>query len=444
MDIHILHNGEQLGPFTEEAVQALLKEGGVLIDDPAWRPGMEEWIPLVKLLYPAASSPAPAAESVGEIAAEPPSEPATGRQKAFLTYMGVAFSPEIMREEASRLVNDTMENPKDAGRLARWNDDRLQLHPELFAAEIQTRRENRAQRFLEICQQEGAPLFQKLTKAHCQVLVGHLDVRSPNWDADEREAAWKHFFPAVAEKFPQLVTEEGKERLKQPAKAKAPVHHAHVPSVPRSSPASSGGRAFFAALRGVVIGLIILGAMWAGPRFTKKGAAHPTTPAATVPPEAKAATDPSKATPAPAEAATPPAADESRSERKPEAPAPSTPGSEPAAPSTPEMKPPSSASNDLPTRGDGPLADSFSALLPSAAEVRAMAIVTKPVSATMQYGKVTIPAGTPVTIIYQNGPRLTVRYMDNVVTIPASSTDVGPVGLADFAAARTTPRSPAP
>ncbi|HYR58726.1 MAG TPA: DUF4339 domain-containing protein [Chthoniobacteraceae bacterium] len=275
MDIQILHDGDETGPYTEEAVQALLKDGSVRIDDLAWRPGMDDWIPLVKLLYPAASAAAPArpAAPVDEDAARAGArEPATKRQKAFLSYLGIAFPPEITREDASLLVNDAMENPKDPARVARWNDERLRLYPELFAAEIQARKENRAQRYFEICQEEGAACFDKVTRAHCQVLVGHLDVRFPNWDANEREAPWKYFFPALAEKFPQLVTEEGKEKLKQLEGARAPEPAAHSSPVVARTRSSSPVKKILALVRGAIIGLVILAALWFGRGYLERNA----------------------------------------------------------------------------------------------------------------------------------------------------------------------------
>ena len=148
MDIQIVHNGVQMGPFTEETAHALLKSGSVLVNDLAWRPGLPDWVPLMNLLYPAAVTPAPPVSAAKVVTPAPePREPATAKQKAFLAYLHIGFAPEITREDASRLVNDTMENPKDPARLARWNEERLQLHPELFAAELQTKKEHRPPAF---------------------------------------------------------------------------------------------------------------------------------------------------------------------------------------------------------------------------------------------------------------------------------------------------------
>ena len=210
MDIYILRDGKEIGPFSEETTQTLLKQGSVVIGDLAWCPGMAKWVPLHDVLYPPPPPPQtppphPASEEPARKLDLPKGEPATAKQKALLSYLGIGFSSEMTKDHASILVNDAMEEPKHTGRLAQWNKERFTLHPDLFASEINERKENRATHFFDLCQGEGAEYFTKLTKAHTQVLIGYLDVKFPNWDAKEDEAAWNYFYPAIAEKFPQLV-----------------------------------------------------------------------------------------------------------------------------------------------------------------------------------------------------------------------------------------------
>ena len=50
MDIFILHDGKEIGPFGEETAQTLINQGTVEADDLAWRPGMTNWITLRTLL----------------------------------------------------------------------------------------------------------------------------------------------------------------------------------------------------------------------------------------------------------------------------------------------------------------------------------------------------------------------------------------------------------
>ena len=63
MDIHILHGGIEIGPFSEVTAQTLLKQGSVLVTDLAWSPGMPDWVPLVNLLY-SQGAPASAAAAM--------------------------------------------------------------------------------------------------------------------------------------------------------------------------------------------------------------------------------------------------------------------------------------------------------------------------------------------------------------------------------------------
>lgn len=431
MDIQIVHNGVQMGPFTEETAHAMLKSGSVLVNDLAWRPGLPDWVPLMNLLYPAAATPAPPVNAAKTATPAPePREPATAKQKALLAYMHIGFAPEITREDAARLVNDTMENPKDPARLARWNAERLQLHPELFAAELQTKKENRPQRFLEICHAEGAPFFEKVTKAHCQVLVSHLDVRSPNWDAHEPDAIWKHFFPAMAEKFPPLVTPEGAAKFKRTDHpAPAPKQVKSTPVAVRTRPSSTPGvdRIIYAVARGVFVGLLVLGLLWVGRGAFAKKAPRVKRPVATDTTTVEPAANESAA---PATTKTDRAAQETAPAETPN-PLTAAPAAEVAptpAPTTPE--PAMAEAKDAPAPAEPPAKPEMPALFTPpepapAAAARTTVVLTKPIPVTLPFGKVTVPAGTTVKIVSQNGATLTVQYLEHVVTIPVSSTDLG-------------------
>ena len=60
MEIYILRDGKETGPYSEEDTQRMLKQGDVRITDPAWKKGMAEWIPLHSVLYPAPAAETPA------------------------------------------------------------------------------------------------------------------------------------------------------------------------------------------------------------------------------------------------------------------------------------------------------------------------------------------------------------------------------------------------
>jgi hypothetical protein len=46
MSIYVHHNGQQLGPFTEEQLKAQLASGAISIQDHVWWDGQKDWVPL--------------------------------------------------------------------------------------------------------------------------------------------------------------------------------------------------------------------------------------------------------------------------------------------------------------------------------------------------------------------------------------------------------------
>ncbi len=247
-----MRDGRKIGPFSEEAARVLLEQGDVEEEDLACREGAAEWEPLGEVLKTPSSAPAAPTSGYG---AEPP----TPAQMAFLSYFGIATPPGLLREAAGQIIAGAAADPQSAQRLAAWQIERLRLHPDLFAAEALATKENRAQFFFDLCQTAGADYFTGVTKAHCQVLVAFLDVKFPRWDAHGAEAAERYFFPAIAEKFPQLVNKAWRGRLRYgegPAAVKATrklrtAKLARRPDLPLR-----------AVMRGLVLGLCILGVLY--------------------------------------------------------------------------------------------------------------------------------------------------------------------------------------
>jgi hypothetical protein len=354
--------------------------------------------------------------------------------------MGIPFSEEMTKEQAALLVNDTMENPKDPGRIARWNEERLRLHPELFAAEIQARKDNRSNHFLKVTETTGAECFTKVTKAHCQVLVGYLDVRFPNWDANEEDATWNYFFPAVAEKFPQLVKKEWKGKLhySQGPKVAAGVRRSTTPLKPGKR---KGGFPILAAVRGLFVGLLILGVLYAGYEGMRRGWFDPknfvsqksAAPAAKSPPAAAPVADAAPAGPAGL-----PASDTSMG--------PPTGTDTPTSPA--DVPPPADASSDMiaatpadasepaPAAGDVPLLDlsapptsgaaAAPAATPDAAGVpKTTLLVTKKISIRTRFGSVDLLPGQSLKLVGREGNMVRARHqIYDVITIPVSATDL--------------------
>ncbi len=266
MDIYILHDRKESGPFTAEAARALVGQGSVLLDDLAWRRHMPKWLPLAEILsateephpLPAAvEDPLPAPDLVASPVDPTVYEPATARQKALLSYLGLAFTDELNRTTAALLMDNAMEHPHHSERFEQWMRDRLRQHPDLFAAEIRARKEQRADRLLRQCQERGAEYFSQTTKAHVQVLLNFLDVKFPNWDAHEDSAIHDYFFPAMAEKFPQLVRRLWKGRLKYPSSSKIVRGRSSAELWWHRAPAFG----FAAVARGVLLGLLLLAAL---------------------------------------------------------------------------------------------------------------------------------------------------------------------------------------
>jgi len=484
MDIYILRDGQETGPHSEETARTLLRQGGVTASDFAWRDGMPKWLPLNEVLA-AEPGKIPTAESPSRQPAKK-SDPATPKQKALLSFLGIALPADLSRDQAAMRVNDAMEDPSNTERLTQWNHERLRLHPELFAAEIQAKKENRAQHFFELCQTTGTEYFSGITKAHCQVLVGFLDVKFPHWDSREAEAAKHYFFPAVAEKFPQLVQKQWRGRLHYVEGQKVAAEIVRKSHTSKLRPSATSP--FVAVTRGVVLGVLILGVLYLGYR-TSRSTATGTPPAAPAPePAAQLISEPPPANPAPVvTAAVPPlslppiepvqpVAQVAQVAPPPPAPAP-IPEPAPAVVHEPGMTPAPMAANPTP-----PMAPEDPAMAPIALNSTAVAtapmaslpgteppvpvapppatmpapailplaipeppptpapvvpepapafpvaktnlLLTKPVEIQLIYGKIVLPPGTPVKLVSRQGGALKVSYQNSVLTVPSTSTDL--------------------
>lgn len=484
MEIFVLRDGQQTGPFNEETIQTLYSRGGLAHSDMAWHKGLPGWIPLGEVLKPGSerpTSPPPAPVNSGVRSA--PKKGATAKQKALLKYIGASFEEAITKEEAAVAISDAMESPKFSSRFQKWGEERLKLHPDLFQDEIDHRRANRVARYLERCQTDGAEAVKDVTKAHVQVLVESLDKRNPTWERDSKAALWDHLLPTIAEHFPQLVQEGWKQRLKPGlSKVAAAMAAQELPPVP-SSPG-----AFSAALRGLVYGGVVLGLILGGNWLYKNATEKPGTTAANPAkqdvaakpaeekPTAPIAPPPVHPTEAPLIAANPvepvapvPApAPNVNAEVVPAAPAnppvvagnpdPSmapaapAPNAAPAAPMNPAVSlntPPAPAPGGEPVPNPVPVAPATpdpTTVAPPAGPKNVLT-VTKAVAVQLQFGKVTLNPGTRVRFIALEGQNVRVNFNNNVILIPALATDVDPNALPPAPATVNVPQpaiAPAP
>ena len=497
MEIYILRNGETAGPYGEEQVHGFLKRGEVVTTDLAWVAGMEQWAELHRVLFPGSLTPAQIPHAQTDIARRTPipgtvfgrseageaarramesgtvraheaadskagastrlstpaekkneklAQPATEKQKAFLAFMGVRVEPELSMEHAGDLINRASADPANRERMALWNVERLRLHPELFAEEIHTQKEQRPAKYLEVVQKNGGAYFQKVTKAHCQVLLNHLDVQHPGWE-QRTEAVKDYFFPAIVEKFPKLVLPAGRGKFAYPQRSGGATSEvarkdsgkaaSRGVAVRRDTPAK-------AVLRGAIHGCVLLALLYGGEMGwsalktsgTRQTAASPGTPAASpsgagkaepsagtasavaaapvvAPPEPAKKTAPSKENDLgslilDATKEAPMVASAPKQEKPPEA----TPVPKKKRMPQPEMKPEEPA----------PMEEKV-APPPVAKDPKSEATLLKSMTVEFAFGPASIEAGTVLKVISKEGPLLKLRYGPDTVTVQIDQTD---------------------
>lgn len=485
MEIFVLRDGQQTGPFNPETVQTLCERGGLSLHDMAWHQGLPGWLPLGEVLNPGSERPsAPPPTPISSGIRPAPKKSASAKQKALLKYLGATYEEDITKEDAAVAISDALENPKYTAKLQRWGEERIKQHPDLYQDEIDFRRANRVARYLERCETEASEAVADVTKAHVQVLVESLDKKNPNWERDPKDALWNHLLPAISEHFPQLVQEKWKNRLR-PAHSKVATAIAASEAPLPSEHAEPAPGVFSAAIRGLLYGGVVLGIILGANHLLKKPdpegpdkkpattsapanpppgapAANPPNPEASLPPAhsstaplvnpvpdatapaAAPAPAPAEGTPLPTPGATPALAP---------APAPVDPAMAPAAdpamaagapPTAPAVPPAPTPGLDVPaaptpgTTGD-PVSGGFKSML----------TIVKPVAVQLQFGKVTLNTGTRVRFIALEGANVRVNFNNNVILVPSIATDIDPTAVPPAPAPATVtaplaPPAPAP
>ncbi len=437
MEIFIIRDGSTAGPFSEDAVRAFLTEGTARPIDMGWCKGMPEWKPLAEVLNP--RKPEPEAKPAAPAATNSPEEtftPATGKQKAFLKYLGAEFGENLTKERAALAVSDALETPKLQARIRKWHDDKLRMHADLFQDEIDFRKANRTNRYLERVQTEGADVLKDVTKAHVQVLVESLDKKHPGWESQPDSALWDYLLPAIGEHFPQLVQPAHKGNLKTVSAVRAgAVNSRGTGTMGTGAPPRPTGT-LGAMIRGVAFGMIVLGAIIVGHQYwqesRRQNAAPSTTPAAPGTPEKKTATSgPNGADGAVAKepASTPEIPPPASAETAPispvvnEAPPPAMNTEKPAVPAPADEKPAAPAPA-APAMKPEPPAAPVAENMPPAPAPRAAVKLTQNIGVMLSNGQVTLPAGTVLRYIATEGPNVRVSWNNNVFFVPAMATDV--------------------
>ena len=458
MDIFIIREGRQAGPYNEDAVKAFLAEGTARMTDMGWRKGMADWRALSEVLkaQPETSGQSvtpPPADAHGTNGSADTHVAATAKQKTFLKYLGAEFGENLTKDRAALAISDALETPKLQTRIRKWQDEKLRQHPGVFQDEIDFRKTNRSNRYLERIQTEGSEVLKDVTKAHVQVLVESLDKRHPGWESERESAVWDYLLPAVGEHFPQLVRPAYQGRLKLAGAAKigsAATRGLSATAGTMMPPAATTGT-LGAMMRGVALGVIALGAIVVGRQYLQKtedkGAVpitalpapsapgkNETSPAAKDPvskvlaaqppekrpaegkaPDAAPENPPTPAVPEPAQAPALVAPNE---------PAPATlamNAEKPPAPAAPEEKPAAQAPATPPAAPSEPTAMNTPAAAPPP---RTAVKLMQGIGVMLSNGQVTLPAGTPLRYLGTEGTNVRVSWNNNVFFVPALATDV--------------------
>lgn len=471
MEIFIIREGQQTGPFNEGTVQSLLRDGGLRSKDLAWRKGLPGWVPVGEILNPIAEQPSSPPPRTQSGIAPQPQKPASAKQKALLRYLGTTLENGITREDAALAISDAMENPKQQARFAKWQEEKFRLNPEVFQDEMDFRRANRIAQYIERCQTEGAEVVKDLTKAHVQVLIESLDKGHANWESDSRAALWNFLLPSVTEHFPQLVSEEWKGKLKFGAPSKIAESITKTSDLLPEPPHAPG--TIHAAFRGILYGVGVL-VIALGGHYLFKGSPQPEPPK----PAPAAANTPTPAPPIPVPAgevlpvqpldapliaaanpggvaveAPPVAAPKPVAPEAPNPPVgapPPPPGPIPTftpapAPGGPPIVPPAIPPVGVPPVANQPPAtppavnppvgNPASPATPPANPVpKTIATLKQPLGVALPNGHVTLPAGTKMRILGIEGKTIRVAWNNNVFNVPALSTDI-----AETAAPATPP-----
>ena len=428
MKIHLIREGKEEGPFSAATLRRMLQAGEVRGRDRAWHRGMEDWGRVEEVV-----------SAIPEDLFEAAEEAATPQQKAFLSYLGISFSRELSADEAARLLNQALDKPRDPARLARWPEERARLYPEIFAEDLQVKKEQRADLYLRKVQEEGRDCFLNVGKAHCQVLLSFMDVKYPNWEAyGPVDAAWNYFFPALAQQFPSLVTKawRGKLKFRSGPRVAAEVTHASIPHQEEAPEPAHPSKFWPLTALAAVFALVAGGAYWQWQ--------HPSTQAAPIVvsgtplpgpgPGAMGQGNYAASTAAPEAAATPQmlASKTETPRRKRQRVKPPVEMAIPEAPTTEvtaNAEPPASAVEPPPSPAlpSAPVATPAPLLAVPTIKSRASITLVRPIEVQLTYGRIVLPTGTSLKFISAEGDWVNVGYMNSVVPVPLRSTDLAQV-----------------
>jgi len=198
--IFIWNGKDDLGPFRREELVEQLKSGAVLPSDYYYEEGMPDWERVARLpccnKFLAPDLQKQMLDRMGvnydefltknDVSTILEHEPATDRQLALLNYLGIEAPLGLTKTDASDIIHDARSNPSLADRFDRWNVERLDMHPNLYASERAAYKTGRAACLLDQYKEFRREVtgFPKLSLADIEQIISKLDTATPGWDHD--------------------------------------------------------------------------------------------------------------------------------------------------------------------------------------------------------------------------------------------------------------------
>lgn len=187
------------------------------------------------------------------------------KQRGMLEFLGIPV-PETI-DDASTAIDAALEKANDDqalwNRLQEWQSQRIFLHPQLYATELQSFKLGRVDSLHGEnngnCYDPFHPL-KRLTKKQVGEAVSWLDRNQPGWDAKGIgiDTLYDHFVPTIEQLFPQCVKAMSRLRI-DPVKAQASLRLNQQAAAPsRGKATASSGSSCLRIIVAVFIGLAII------------------------------------------------------------------------------------------------------------------------------------------------------------------------------------------
>jgi hypothetical protein len=219
--IHVARDGEEIATFDEEHdILSGLRDGTLLMNDSFWCEGMTEWKPLSSLEISKGALATPAQKDALKAAGLPFDDLTTkaevsalfsshddalasAKQLALLAYLGDPVAQKLSKKEASERIDMILGDADRQEKFRDWNDDKVILFPDVFAEEINARREECFAEYKAFRAELGAAASElpKLSLDQANRIFAYLDARKPGWMKPRIAMFLDHFLPCVEAKI---------------------------------------------------------------------------------------------------------------------------------------------------------------------------------------------------------------------------------------------------